>query len=197
MDTAKTVKSIKRIVVIALVLLLLFLGAYIYSLSKVEFRKITINDLQYVNLTGFSLGGDIELYNGGIIPVSVNNITYSIVLEDSGKELGGGIIYGRLINPKQTKNFSFSNRVNWVPTVEVALGLITPGKTYARLQGTIYIADLGFTEIEVPFEERIDLKEYLKQFANKKIEDVVNKVVNTATSAVDKIASGIATILES
>ena len=179
MDTAKTVKSIKRIVVIALVLLLLFLGAYIYSLSKVEFRKITINDLQYVNLTGFSLGGDIELYNGGIIPVSVNNITYSIVLEDSGKELGGGIIYGRLINPKQTKNFSFSNRVNWVPTVEVALGLITPGKTYARLQGTIYIADLGFTEIEVPFEERIDLKEYLKQFA------------------VDKIASGIATILES
>jgi len=182
--------AIKKTIAIVSVLLLIlggFGGMYIYSLSKVEIRDIKINELQDISLSGFTLGGYIQLYNGGFLPVIVNHISYEVVLEASGKQLVQGYIDGKKISSKQTANFPFSNKINWVPTSEVAWGLITPGKTYAKISGSVYVADLKFVEFKIPFEKRVDLEQYIRQFAKAKIEQAVDKVTSTVTNVVDSI----------
>lgn len=184
----------KKILISIFVILIIFGGLYVYSLSQVEIKRVMVNDLQDISLSGFRLGGYIELYNGGLILVGVDHIQYRVLLESSSNELASGDINGKLIPPRQTTNFPFSNKINWVPTSEVAWGLITPGQTYAKVEGMIYVADLGVIEFKIPFETRVDLEQYIRQFAKRKIEEAVDKVTNTITNVVDKVGEGIKNI---
>lgn len=180
-----------RILISIFVILIILGGLYVYSLSQVKIQGVTINDLQDISVSGFTLGGDIVLYNGGILPVGVDHISYDVILEDSGNKLANGNIDGKLISPKQTTNFPFSNKINWVPTSEVAWGLITPGRTYAKVKGIIYVADLKVIDFKIPFEVRLDLEQYIRQFAQRKIEEAIDKVTNTITNVVNKVGEGI------
>jgi LEA14-like dessication related protein len=186
----------KRVIFITLVLLLLFLGAYSYSLSKVELRKVNIDNLQNVNQSGFTIGGTVELHNGGIIPVRVNNITYNIILENLSNESAKGNIRGAILRPGRTEKFLFLHRINWAPTTEVALELITPDKAYTKVQGTVYVTDFLFVDIKIPFEERINLEEHIKQFAKKDTEETIIKTGSAITNTTNTLVETISGALE-
>ncbi len=183
-------KAFLGIIFLVILGILLFSGLYVYSLSKVEIRAVGVNQLQDISLSGFTLGGDIDVYNGGLLTVSVDHVTYKVVLESSGKQLASGFIEGKSVPPKETVSFPFSNKINWVPTPEVAWNLITPGKTYAKISGSVSVVDLGFVEFKLRFEERVDLEQYIGQFAKQKAEGAVDKVKDT----VSKIGEGIKSI---
>ena len=154
-------------------ILILLVGLYIYSLSKVEIQKISVTALQEISLSGFTLAGDVMLYNGGILPVGVDYIEYEVILEKSNNQLAIGRIDGKIIPPKQTIDFSISNKINWVPTLEVALSLITPAKTQAVIKGKIH---LNIIDFKIPFETKVDLEPYIKQFVKKKFDETVDKI---------------------
>ncbi len=187
-------KTLTKIFFGILVILLVLGGLYVYSLSQVEVREVTINELQDISLSGFTLGGNIKLYNGGLLPVGVDHITYEIVLESSGNQLTGGYIQGKTISPKQIANFPFSKKINWIPTSQVAWGLITPGETYAKISGNVYVADLKFVDFKIPFETRVDLERYIRQFAKRKIEQAVDTITDTTKDIVDAVGEGIKSI---
>ena len=150
--------------------------------------------MQDISFSGFTLGGNIELFNGGILPLGVDHINYRVILENSGNELASSYIDGKIISPQQTENFPFSTKINWVPTSELAWGLITPGETYAKIEGRISLADLKIIDFKIPFEKRVNLELYIRQFAKKKIEQAVDKVTDTVTDVVDKVGEGIKSI---
>ena len=165
-------------------------GLYIYSLSKVEIKDVKVNGLEDVSLSGFTLSGNIELYNGGIVPVSFDHIEYAINLESDNHLLGNGYIRGDTLIPGKTTAVPFSNKINWIPAAEVALNLITPGKTYANINGIVFFKFLGFIDFEKSFTHRVDLEIYIKQFIKQTINQTVDKVVNT----VQHIGEGIKTL---
>jgi len=167
---------------------------YIYSLYKVEIKDISINQLEDISLSGFTLGGDIEVHNKGIIAVKIKQITYSITLDDTNTQLASGLIQGASIPAKQTVSFPFSSRISWVPTAELAWNLITPGKTNATIKGDIHIVDLGFIEIKRSFEKKIDLEPYIVQFAEEQVEKTIDKVTETVKNTLDKIGDEIKSI---
>lgn len=170
---------------------LLFAGLHVYSLSEIEIKAVGVNQLQDISLSGFSLGGDIDVHNGGLLTIGVNHITYEVILESSGKQLASGLIEGKPVPPKETVSFPFSNKINWVPTAEVAWNLLTPGKTYAKISGSVSVIDLGFVEFKLRFEERVDLEPYIKQFAKQpevdKVKDTVSKIGEGIKSITGKV----------
>lgn len=184
---------IKKLLFTLFLLLLVFGGLYVYSLSQVTVKNVSVDDLEDLSFSGFTVGGDIDVYNGGLLPVGVNHIEYRVVLESSNRELANGIIRGKTIYPKETVAFRFSNVINWIPTSEVAKGLISSGNTYARIEGTVYVADLKFIDFKVPFETRINLDYYIEAFVKKKMEEVVEKTVNT----ISRVGSGIKNVANS
>jgi LEA14-like dessication related protein len=181
------IKTFLIILFVIIILACIFLGLYIDSLKKIELKDIEFDEIKEVNLNGFTLNGRLKVYNGGLIPITFNYIDYQIILEKNGETLGNGTIHKEKINPKQTKEIEFENRIIWTPSSDVAWGLITPGKTYAIFQGKIHVVDFFFLHLEIPFEERFDLEIYIRQFAKSKIQQTVEKVVDTG----EKIVQGI------
>ena len=186
--------SVKRIFVILLLVAIVIAGLYGYSLSQVQVRDVRISSLQDISFSGFTLGGSIELYNGGILPVGVDYVTYKVVLEETDLELASGRIEGKTISPKNVESFPFSNKVNWVPSAELALRLVTPGKSYAKVSGIVNVADFGIVDFKVPFEARVDLESYIRQFARQKIEQTIDRATKAVQDTVGNIGEGIKSV---
>jgi hypothetical protein len=191
-------KKIKIAILLIFLALLVYGGLYVYSLSQVRVVNVNVNQLQNIGLSGFTLSGDIEIYNGGIVPVGINHLDYFVTLESNGRELANGRIGGGKIPPRRTISYPLSTRISWIPTSQVAWGLITPGATYAKVAGTVYVADLKVIDFKVPFSTRVNIEQYIRQFAKSKIQQVAQKVVditkNIGESIVDtrsKIVEGI------
>jgi hypothetical protein len=176
-------KIILAIFLLVLVVLA-YAGLYVYSLSKVEIRDLKFNSMQNVSATGFTLNGYIEIYNGGILPVSMDHINYDIILESSGSVLTSGYIEGKKIPAGKSVMFPTSNYINWIPTAELAAGMFDKNDTYAIVKGTAYIADVKFTEFKIPFEVRINLEQYIRQFIASKIDTFVDKASDFITGMI-------------
>jgi hypothetical protein len=181
----------KALLIISIIIvgILGYSGLYAYSLSKVKVIDVSINSLENVNPNGFTLGGDISVYNGGTLKADVSKIIYSVVLDKTGDQIASGLIEGRKIASKETANFSFSNRINWTPAADLALDIITGGNSNATLKGSAYVADLGFVELKAPFEKKIDLEAYIRQFVNSKIAEQAGNA-----TTIEKIGEEIKTI---
>ena len=92
--------KIKIAVLLIFVALLIYGGLYVYSLSQVRVVNVGIDQLQDIGLSGFTLGGGIEIYNGGIVPVGISHLDYFVTLESNGRELATGRINGGKIPPQ-------------------------------------------------------------------------------------------------
>jgi hypothetical protein len=188
------IKKVFWIIIIIILSILIYASLYVYSLSKIDVKAVRINSLQDISLSGFTLGGEVDVYNDGIITVGISKITYSLALDGTGTQLASGVINGDDIPVKETASFPFSNKISWIPTAEVAWNLITPGKTYATLSGTVHVADVGFFELKKPFEQKIDLEPYIKQFARDQVQGTLETATGVVTNTIQKIGEGIKTV---
>ena len=73
----------------------------------------------------------------------------------------------------------------------MAFSLITPGQTYAIVSGTIYVADLKIVDIKIPFQTRVNLGDYIKQFAVQKISQAVDTTINAVKQTSTNIGNAI------
>lgn len=137
-----------------MIIFLIIGGLYVYSLSKIEIRSVNFK-LQDINSSEFTLGGNIEVYNGGIIPIGIDRITNDVILEADGSQLARGDIQGTMISPGSTISYPIFAKITWVPSEELARSLIIRENIYARVSGKVD---------KVPFQTRVDIAQYLKQF---------------------------------
>jgi LEA14-like dessication related protein len=147
-----------------------YIGLYIYSASKVEVRQVQLTSIENISLEGAELVGIIELYNGGLVPVSVERIDYRLILEHDGTELVKGAINGGAIPANRALNYSYSIRINWKPTAGLAYQLLTNETAYVRFEGTVQLTKIWFIDVSIPFEKRINLENYLNQYIKQELE---------------------------
>ncbi|MCK5107835.1 MAG: hypothetical protein KAQ83_03850 [Nanoarchaeota archaeon] len=180
-------KLITKLIFIFLTLLAIYGGLYVYSLSQITVPDVQLNRLEDVSLTGFVISGGIIVANNGLVPVKIDKIKYNITLDFNQNKLSDGYISGTWIKPNEQKEYDFSNKINWVPTVSLAWDMIKPGSTTATIRGFVYVADFKYLEFKVPFQHQIDLEEYIEQFATNLLETAVNKVKETVESVGETI----------
>lgn len=179
--------NITKLLVLIIWIFLLFGGIYVYSLSKVEVRSINFNNLGDISLSGFTLNGYVEVYNGGLIPIGIDHIQYDVILEKTGDRLANGYVQGATISPGKIEQFHITNRINWIPTAEMAVDLLNPGGTYIKISGNVYIVNLQIIEFKMPFQQRFDIKQYISQF----ITNTVQQVVDTGKKIINEVGNAI------
>lgn len=182
--------NMAKFLILIIGIVILFGGIYIYSLSKIEVRSINFNNLKDISLSGFTLSGYVEVYNGGLIPVGIDHIQYDVILEKTGNRLANGYIQGATISPGTTARFPATNRIDWTPTAEMAIDLLNPGDTYIKVSGNVYVANLQFIEFKIPFQQRINIEQYIRQF----IVDTVRQTVDTGIKIVAGVGKAIVDI---
>jgi LEA14-like dessication related protein len=171
-----------KIVLVAVTLVIFCVGLYLwfyaYSASKVEVRDVRFIEAGNISLEGVDVLGAVELYNGGLIPVSVEKIDYKMILEHNEMELARGVINGGVIPAGGSVNYTISTHVSWKPTADLASSLLSGEGTYAKIQGTVYLNKLWFIDVSLPFEYRMDLGGYVKQFIAQQIGSAVGTLID-------------------
>jgi hypothetical protein len=173
-------KKTKLIILGLIILSLLSYGfIYIYSLSKIQISNFEINNIKNISLSGFTLEGNIEIQNKGIVPVEISYIEYSVILESNEKELTKGRIKGGKTNPRKKENYLLSTKINWIPTAQIAWETITSKTAKIKIAGNVHVADFKIFNFKIPFSETIDIEPYIKQFAKEKIHQAMQKIEDT------------------
>ena len=173
---------ISKISLIVLILVLIYGGLYIHALSQIGIPELKLNSLEDVNLEGFKVSGDIIIPNNGFVPIRIGKIKYNITLDFNGEKLSEGELDGDWILPKKQKEYFFSNKILWSPSASLMLDLFKLGSTTATIDGFVYVSKL-----KIPFSQQIDLEEYMGQFTEEFIENIMNQVGETANNIVENI----------
>lgn len=167
---------------IIIILALIVLGLYSHSFYKIELQDMRINEIKDFSMQGFTLSGNVDVYNGGLMKVGIKKIDYTVLLEKN--ELATGTIEGKKILPKQTISLPIETRVNWIPSADLALKLLQPGNSQAKIVGTVHVTD----SIQIFFEKDIELEQYLKLFLEETITQEIANNLGVDRSTVQKIA---------
>ena len=158
-------KNLILFIAAGIVIIIAVAGLFAYSAKDVEIVSADISTIKDLSFTGVTIEGEIEVHNGGFLPVIVDMITYSVVMEDIEGVVGEGNITGKTVMPGENEMFPVVIRLEWVPSLETALELITSNSTYAEVAGIVHIAELkGFIKLELPFTARVNLQGYVEQF---------------------------------
>lgn len=147
----------KIIAVIGIIFFLMFGALYVYSLSKVKLISTSIAGVEDINLRGFTLNGNVEVYNGGLIPVSIDRVEYKVTSERSGNILATGKISGKMVAPKQAVAFTVSTTISWKSVAEVAINKITKKGTGVKVTGDIYISTLKLINFKIHFQQNVNV----------------------------------------
>jgi hypothetical protein len=147
-----------------------YLGLYAYSASKVEVRQVRLTGLYNVSLEGAVFKGVVEVYNGGLIPVSVESIDYRLSVGEGGLELVEGRIMGGIIPVGESADYEITAGFSWAPTAEAAFAFLTGDDSALLLDGTVHVGRIGFSDLRIPFTRRIEVKEHLNEFIRGQLE---------------------------
>jgi len=175
-------KLILKISLIVLILGLIYGGLYVYSLTKIDVPEVQLNSLEDVNLNAFKISGNIILQNDGFVPIKIGRVKYNITLDFNGEKLSEGELEGTWILPKQQKEYFFSNKIFWSPSASLMLDLLKLGSTTATIEGFVYVS-----RFKIPFSQSIDLEEYIGQFTEEIIDNMVNQIEETTTNIINNI----------
>ncbi|MBD3313670.1 hypothetical protein GF345_04470 [Candidatus Woesearchaeota archaeon] len=171
-------------IILSLAFVFGYAGLYIYTLSEIQYHGMDVSRINDIDSSGFTVYGNMEIYNGGIVEVRMDNITYNVLL-DSGREIARGNIQGKTLEPKTSREFHFSSRINWVPTTDVALRLLSPESTYATINGTVNVRDIKFIKFDIPFRKEVDIEPYVAQFISAKLNkttlDIAGSLIEALT----------------
>ncbi len=177
------------------------------SAKKVEVVSAGVDSISDLSLTGAALNGHLEIYNGGFLPVGVENITYTVYIEDIDGIIGEGVLDGGMISPKETEAYPFSIKISWVPTIDTALDLILSNSTFANIEGVVNVASIGVARVAIPFSARVNMKGYIEQFVVgvpyiipgdivSDVIDIVEDVIGNLTDGADAVVGAIEGMLE-
>ena len=190
---------IKRAIIILILILAAGAGiTWLFALSakQVEIVSADISTVKDLSLSGLTIEGSVKIYNGGFMPVIVDRITYTVTVQNVKGVVGKGNITGHAILPKESGVFPVSIRLEWVPSIETAIELITSNSTYAEIKGIAHIAELkGFIKLELPFTAKVNLKGYVEQFTPTLPylvpEGITSEIVDIIGGAIGAFAEGV------
>lgn len=189
----------KAVVLLSLIaVLILGLGVFIY----LNYPEITIDGFEQNSITfqqdSFIINADLLVMNKGIIPIKFKQAEYDVYLESNNIKLGDGFVPGKKLNAGEITQLNINQKLNWTPTLELVLDILDKGNTNIIIKGKIVIFTIGKSEVSVPFQEQIDIEEYLEQFLVEKTKDYFDnpeEVIGTVKETGKKILDIVSNII--
>lgn len=169
---------------------LAFLAQGIGDTSLEEFR---VTGLQEVSTESFTFEGVLVVDNPSLLPVPVRDVSYDLFHED-GERFSSGELDSFVLSPGSS-DVSFAERVEWVPSAQLATDLLVSDEVWVTVNGTARVNVPFLREVDLPFEDRFDVREYVSQFAtgagSQVVDDVSEGVVDDVVAEDDSGSGGL------
>lgn len=162
-------------------------GYYFFKDTTVDLERFTLTNIKDVSVQGFTATGYLVMTSNLKIGVPIQSVAYQMTLEKTGEQISSGTMPPFVLEPGESK-LEFEHRVFWKPTVELATYLVTEDTVDATISGKIRIDIPGVDSLEIPFEDTVDIKQYVTQF-------VTSSVPVQAPGVTDTVPAGDADLL--
>ncbi len=154
-----------------IVALILGVSVYIivllHAASQLYVSDFSITELREVSDKGISFTGELSITNPSSVDIMVNEIRYTIILENTDEEIARGKVYGGNIKSKETVTLTLHQETSWLPTMDALLRMTSEEKVYLLIQGQ-GDAMAGGIPLTGPVEDRVDVKPLVMQWLEKK-----------------------------
>jgi LEA14-like dessication related protein len=154
---------IKGLILVVIVAVGLY---FLQGLKEVSLEEFEITGIDQITTESFTIIGNLNVNNPSDVKVPISSIEYLVVLEDTKEEIGSGDIGKFILESETVSKIEFNQKVNWVPTATVASKLVLEDEVWINVVGEIVIDIVKLRDYPLPFSKRVDIKEYVEQFAN-------------------------------
>jgi len=155
----------------AAVIVLVLAGLYCYSLARIEVVDARITGVKDISLEGFTISWQATARNPNPTPVYLKKIEFDVIFNN--KSWYHGEAEDFKVNAKSERVYVFEGPIEWNVPIMAMGGIIDSGEARVRVEGIATVADLGFTQIQVPFSDDMDIKKELTELVIQKTEEII------------------------
>jgi LEA14-like dessication related protein len=139
---------------IVIVILIIAGAAFVLTLQAPQVEGVTITSIDNVSGSGFTFTFSVKIYNPNIIGVTVKDITYNLLLADSGKLVSNGKSAGAYIQPRGTTELNITSTVYYGSVASTAIQALLKNSVPMDVNGVVTAHLL--IDVQVPFDQSFD-----------------------------------------
>ena len=153
---------IGTLVFLAFVLTVAYGGYSVYqSVQHIQLAEAKVVGIRNLTLKGITLDGELTINNPGFVTVTLENVTYDVLIKENRNILGSGFVPSGSIQAKQNVIIPFTQSVSWKESLNA---LLESKSLVLVVDGTAYIST-PITLLSLPFKTEVDAMPYLRAVA--------------------------------
>lgn len=137
-----------------------FVIAWIVTLANVKTSDLTVTGVSDVGLSGLDLSATLTIENGGLLPVQIENIPYTVTLDETNATVASGMITGFTLPPKESKAIPLDIEVSWTGAGMTALELVRADSIPATIEAQVRLQPIYIITVPVSVRQTVDLANY-------------------------------------
>ncbi len=166
----------RKIVIVAAVIVIVAIiiiagAAFVLTLQAPQVEGVNIRSIDNISRSGLTFTFSVKIFNPNIIGITVKDITYNLLLAESGKLVSNGTSGGAYIQPRGTTELFITSTVYYGSAASTALQALLSKSVPMDVNGVVTAHPL-LIDVNVPFDKSFD--------AYPLIRNATSNAVNTA-----------------
>jgi LEA14-like dessication related protein len=147
----------KIVIAVAIVVAIVIIGgaAFVLTLQAPQVEGVNITSIDNVSRSGFTFTFSVKIYNPNIVGITVKDITYNLLLANSGKLVSNGKSAGAYIQPRGTTELNITSTVYYGSAASTAIQALLSKSVPMDVNGVVTVHPL-IIDVQVPFDQSFD-----------------------------------------
>ncbi len=149
-------KIIIAVAVVIVVAVVIIAGAaFVLTLQAPQVEGVSIRSIDNISRSGLTFTFSVKIYNPNIIGVTIKDITYNLLLADSGKLVSNGTSGGAYIQPRGTTELFITSTIYYGSAASTAIQALLSRSVPMDVNGVVTAHPLVI-DVQVPFDHSFD-----------------------------------------
>jgi len=154
-------RTIAAIIVIVIIAIAAVGGIFLYTLQAPQIEGVSVRSIDNVSRTNFTITFVVKLYNPNVVGVTVNSLTYNLLLAESGKVLSTGTSGESVVPARGSVEIPIKSTISFSSMISAAGQAIFTQSLMMYISGVVNVHAL-VTDVNVPFNQTFDAYPYVK-----------------------------------
>ncbi len=142
-------------VIIVVIILIVAGAAFVLTLQAPQVEGVNIRSIDNVSRSGLTFTFSVKIFNPNIIGITIKDITYNLLLSESGKLVSNGTSGGAYIQPRGTTELFITSTVYYGSAASTAIQALLSQSVPMDVNGVV-TAHPFLVDVQVNFDQSFD-----------------------------------------
>ena len=150
--------AMRKAVIAAIIVVVIVIAAavgFVLTLQAPQVEGVSITSIDNVSGSGLTFTFSVKIYNPNIIGITIKDITYNLVLSDTGKLVSNGTSGGAYIQPRGTTELFITSTVYYGSAASTVIQALLSKSIPMDVNGVV-TAHPFLIDVQVNFNQSLD-----------------------------------------